>query len=204
MSKAQIKAVLFDGDGVLITPPGLFSQHYAKSIGVDPKSFLPFFKGIFRDALEGKADLKEQITANPDIWHWEGDPTLLLAQWFDYENHKDELLLEVVEQLRSKGVLVGLATDQEQYRTEYLREVMFQGTFDFVFAACEIGYRKIDPVFFDTVMNVLSANGVKDPSEVIYFDDAQNNIDTASSVGIQAYLYQDVAQVQKLLHSVLA
>jgi HAD superfamily hydrolase (TIGR01509 family) len=204
LSKTTIKAVLFDGDGVLITPPALFSEHYALTIGVDPKSFLPFFKGVFRDALEGKADLKELITANPDIWHWEGDPTPLLTQWFDYENHKDEELLQLVEDLRSKDVLVGLASDQEQYRMEYLREKMFKGTFDFMFAACEIGYRKIDPIYFDTVLNVLSAGGVSDPSEVIYFDDAQNNIDTASSVGIHAYLYSDVAQVQALLRPALA
>jgi putative hydrolase of the HAD superfamily len=194
-----IKAVLFDADGVLITPPKLFSEVYAGSIGVDPASFLPFFKGVFLDALEGKADLKELISAHPEIWHWQGDPTELLQRWFDAENQVDPDLLKVVKALKSRGILVALATDQEKYRAAYLRETMFPGVMDDVFVACEFGYRKENPKYFEKVLEVLSAKGVSDPATVLYLDDSAKNIMSARNVGINAHLYENAAQAKTLL-----
>jgi len=57
----MIKAILFDADGVLINGE-MFSNVLDRDYGIPSDKTLPFFSGIFREAVSGKADLKEIIT----------------------------------------------------------------------------------------------------------------------------------------------
>jgi len=60
--------VLFDVDGVVILPEEVFSVVYARSHGLDPKPFEQFFRNDWKPIVTGKVDLKESITANPELW----------------------------------------------------------------------------------------------------------------------------------------
>lgn len=196
----EIKAALYDADGVVIVPQKLFSRQYAEKYGLDPASFQAFFTGEFSDAVLGKADLKDLIRKHNDIWHWDGDPQELLDMWFEAENHTDEELLAIIKQQRESGLPVYMATIQERYRAKYLREIMFPGLFDGIFVSSEIGYMKKDPEYWAAVLGKLALDvpGIK-PNQVIFFDDSQDSIDGASQAGISAHLYENAEQIRTIL-----
>src|SRR5690242_10916855 len=89
----QIKAILFDADGVLTLPEEFFSQVYARSRGLDPEPFETFFKTQFPAARIGKADLKELVQQTSELWQWEGSIDDLLRLWFETEAVRNEPLL---------------------------------------------------------------------------------------------------------------
>jgi putative hydrolase of the HAD superfamily len=197
---AEIKAAIYDADGVLIVPQKLFSQRYAEKYGLNPEDFQAFFGGDFSKAVLGKADLKDLIRKNNHIWQWEGDPQELLDMWFESENHVDNELLALIKEQREAGLPVYIATIQEKHRAKYLREVMFPNVVDDIFVSSEIGYMKKDPEYWAAVLGKLAVDipGIE-ADQVVFFDDSQDSVDGATQAGISAHLYDNVEQVKRVM-----
>lgn len=197
------RAVIFDADGVLILAPQLFSRVYASQRGLDPQALEPFFGQDFKRALVGEADLKDLLSTSP-LWNWEGDPQDLIDEWFASENHPNHDLIVLIRGLREAGVPVFLATNQERYRADYLRNVMFPGLFDELFISCELGCTKSGDEYWRILLDRVGklVPGIK-PSEIIYFDDSQSHLTPALRAGIDAHLYRNPEQVNDLLSPVV-
>lgn len=192
-----MKIILFDADGVLTLPEEMFSVVYARSRGLDPEPFEQFFRNDWKPIVTGKADLKESIAANPSLWRWNGDVNSLLKYWFETEDVRNEELLALIQEFRGKGVACYLATEQEKYRGEYMREVMFKDSLDGCYVTAELGVSKTEPAFFQAVIDDLERKYSEiEPEDIMYFDDSQSKIDTACSVGIDGRLYTGVQQVR--------
>lgn len=195
------KCILFDADGVLTLPEEVFSVVYARSHALDPEPFENFFKNDWHPIVTGAKDLKESIAANPTLWHWSGTADELLDYWFKTEDVRNEELLKVIGELRDKGIPCYLATDQEKYRAEYMKNVMFKDLFSGYFVSAELGVTKTNPKFFKLVLQQLSVQYIAlKPSEVIFFDDSQSKVDTAKALGIDARLFKSNDQVKDLLN----
>jgi HAD superfamily hydrolase (TIGR01509 family) len=54
----------------------------------------------------------------------------------------------------------------------------FAKDFDTVFCSCELGYKKPQREFYEKILHILGANA----SEVLYFDDAIENIEAAKEL----------------------
>ncbi len=189
-----MKVILFDLDGVLALPEENFSVLYARSHGYDLQPFTTFFETVWEDFVTGKRDLKEHIAAHPDFWKWQHSPEALLDFWFKAENIRNEALLEVIRKIRSKGMRCYIATEQEKYRTAYIRDVMFKNEFDGIFSTAEIGYKKNAPEFYQAVIAHLDVQ----PEDIIFFDDSQSKIDVALKAGLDARLYTGIEEVQSV------
>lgn len=108
--------------------------------------------------------------------------------WFDAENHIDKRIVEAVEKIKKSGIKCYLATNQERYRTQYLRNEMgFSKIFDEVFSSAEVGYKKPQPEFFEYILKEIGLN--KD--EIQFWDDTEKNIQGAKEFGFDAQLYQN-------------
>lgn len=116
-----------------------------------------------------------------------------LNQWFEYENVVNEPLLEIIQDIRKSGVLCFIATSQEKNRADYIRDVMFKDKLDGFIFSCDLGLDKGDPEFFKEALKVLSMSA----DEVAFIDDSQENVDSAKSVGINAFLYTDISKVKE-------
>lgn len=198
----QIKAVLFDADGVLTLPEDVFSVVYARSHGLDTEPFENFFRNEWYPIVTGVKDLKDSIAANPELWRWSGTTDELLEYWFKTEDVRNEGLLKLIANLKEKDVSCYLATDQEKYRAEYMKSVMFKDLFSGYFVSAELGVTKTDPRFFELVLESLKAQyPALKPDEVIFFDDSQSKVDTAKSVGIDARLFETNDQIKDLLNA---
>lgn len=194
------KVVLFDADGVLTVHEEAFSAAYAREKGIDYSSFRSFFQGEFQLALVGQADLKELIRRHEDLWQTNGRVDDLLARWFKAEDVRNEPLLREVANLRRAGVPCYLATNQEKYRGSHIVNEMFKDEFDGYFVSAVVGSKKPSRDFFLKVVSAIAKDHpfVK-PADILFIDDSPEHIEGAKMVGINAYLYESVAQVKRLL-----
>ncbi|MFA6042342.1 MAG: HAD family hydrolase [Patescibacteria group bacterium] len=200
MTEPKPRAVLFDADGVTIIPQAPFSVQYAAAHGLDAKVLGSFFDERFGEALIGKRDLKELLEERRALWQWDGSMEDLLKQWFAAENVRNEALVTLIQQARKNGIRCYLATNQEKYRTQFIKESMFPGVFDKVFSSADIGVKKPDPKYYRFIIDELRRSQViTEPGDLAYFDDQSSNVESAGKLGIRAYLYSDVSQVEKLL-----
>lgn len=196
----MIKAVFFDADGVLTVPEEFFSVVYAKSHGLDPESFRPFFTKQWSDIVTGKKDLKESIIQNQELWQWSGTPDELVAYWCKSEDIRNTEMIDLVKQVREAGTHCFLVTEQEKYRGEYMKNIMFKDLFDGYFVTAELGIKKSDPSFFIEVVKRLRESGFEViPDEILFFDDSQTKVEAALEAGLNAHLFEDVEGVKQVL-----
>ena len=198
----KYKLALFDADGVVVRAPEHFSRLYAKQYGIDAGRLETFFDADFLETSMGRSDLKELIMRKNDLWHWDKDPQELLDMWFAAENHPDQELIDLIKQKRADGLIVYLVTIQEKYRAQYMRETMFRDMFDRIIPSCDVGYLKRDPEYFEYVLEKAKQDIPDiDPTQIVYFDDSQDGLETAETLGIQPYLYEGIEQVTAVLSS---
>jgi putative hydrolase of the HAD superfamily len=182
------KAILFDLDGVVITGNSKrFSERLSEKLGLPLEAISEFFTGDFRECSFGRADLKQKIAPYLARWRYEGTVDDLLKFWFENEGVPNDEVLKIIADLRSKGIRCFIATRQEKYRKEYLLNSVGLGEkFDGIFCTCDIGYDKSERGYWDYVFKELDLK----PEEIMFFCDRKKNVETAESLGIQAYLYE--------------
>lgn len=164
-----IQAIFFDADGVTIQPTEPFSGQYQKKHGVPSDAFhKSFFGGIFHECTIGKADLKDVL--QPILfseWKWEGTVETFLQEWFSSEHFPDEVVLAIIRELREKGIRCFLVTNNEKYRTAYVKKEMgFEKVFDKIYSSCDVGARKPSVEFFTYILQDIGASA----EDVVYFD----------------------------------
>lgn len=186
---------MFDVDGVVLQPrKEFFSLKFAREQGIPKEAVEEFFLGDFKKCPLGQGDLKELITPYLPKWKWDKGVDAFLKYWFDSENEKNEEVLKLVADLRSKGIKCYLATQQEKYRLQYLLDTIgLKNYFDGAFSTCEVGCEKKQPEFHMFVLKKLGLN----PSEILYFDDNEKNIQTARQLGIEAYIYENLETLKQ-------
>lgn len=194
------KVLLLDIDGVLLQPEDVFSRIYAKQHGLDTSKFPGFFKGDFQQALVGRADLRVLITKHNDIWHWNKSVDELLKIWFETETVLNNNLLKYIDGLNKKNLIICVATNQEKLRGEYLEQTVFPGRFDEFYISANMGVLKPHTEFFEYIIHDLSRKyGNIHASDIIYFDDSGEHVESANQIGINAHLYKsDESLIQEL------
>lgn len=193
----MMKALILDADGIVIKDHEYFSVRYKKKFGksLNDDVIINFFKNEYKQTAIGKADLKELLEERIKQWKWKGTVDELLEFWFKGERDVNEDVLAVAKKLRDKGVKIGLASDNERYRAEYLfGEVGLEYHFDYMFFSCFLRYTKSEPEFFQYIIDKLEFK----PGEIVYFDDDQENVDVAKKLGIDARLYKSISQLKNL------
>ena len=181
------KELLLDLDGIVIRPrKKYFSETYSQDYDVPLEDIIPFFRDDYKRAAVGGIDIREVLPTFLAKGGWKGTGDGFLRYWFGNERDVDEKVLDIVRDLRQKGVKVHLASDNETHRAKYLMdEVGLRKQFDKVFFSCDLGCTKGEPQFFEKVINGLQVK----PEEIEYWDDDRKNVEVAKSVGIKGKVY---------------
>ena len=190
------KAIIFDSDGML-THGARFSEHYSREHGVSLDKMAPFFKDPFKDCLVGRADLKEELQKGwLEEWHWTDSVDELLKYWFSVGDRLDQDVFDSINELKNKGVLCVLATNQEKYRTDYLSDTFgYDDVFDKVFSSAYVGHLKPSSEFFDAVMRYLRAkDGSIEKTDVLFWDDDMENVEGAQEYGFKIRQFLSTSQ----------
>jgi len=195
----MIKTILFDTDGMVIRREMYFSQRFSQEFNIPLGMVLPFFKNEFRLCLIGKADLKQELAKYFDQWNWQKSADDLILFWFEHESNLDQKILESVRTLREKGFRCYLDTNNEKYRIQYLLENFgLKNHFDGLFTSVDLGFTKPQPEFWSAIHDQLSQ---PDKSEVLVWDDGQENVESAKEFGFQSELYSGFDAYQSRVNS---
>lgn len=190
------KAILFDADGVMLKAHRYFTEVCAEKYNLPLENITPFFQGPLQKCQIGEADLKETIAPYLEAFKWPGTLEEYLEEWFSSDSQIEESLLTYAASLRAQGIKCYLATDQEKYRAEYVRNNLgLSEKFDDLFFSCDLKFLKSDTRFFNKIIDQIKV----EPSDILYFDDDTQNIEVAQSVGINAHVFEDLDQTKKVI-----
>jgi HAD superfamily hydrolase (TIGR01509 family) len=92
-----------------------------------------------------------------------------------------------------EGVVVRATASNYPIWVEELAENHLAGRFDHVIASCHLGARKPDAAFYERLLDALRL----EPSEVLFVDDREDNVQGAEAVGIAAHRYVDAAPLRQ-------
>lgn len=190
------KVMLFDADGVVIEPAHRFMKYLMQELKVPPGSAGEFYGGPFRDCLIGKADLQEAIAPFLPKWGWSESVEEFLLCWFTVENNLNVALVELIQELRRRGYWCAIATNQEKYRLQFMtHEMQLTRLFDGFFGSADIGAVQPSTSFYREVTRRISVA----PSEIFFWDDSQENVDSARNFGWRAERYTGLDQIKELV-----
>lgn len=196
----MFKAIIFDADGMAIKNSVWFSKRLAKQYGVKEELISPFFQNEFQNCIIGQADLKVELEKYVREWQWPGTIDELLESWFSGEDNPDERVLSVVKELRAKGTVCCLATNNEKYRTNYMIERMgFGKVFEKVYSSAFMGFKKPQVEFYNYILNDI---GLK-KDEVVFWDDEADNLVEAKKQGFKIEKYTDFDSFKNSLKSLV-
>ncbi len=182
----MIKVIIFDAVG-LFTKQEPLSVGLDRDYGIPLEKSLPFFKGALQDCVAGQADLKEVLPPYLDLWGWNKGVDELLKYWFTRDHKIDTDLVAYVKDLRAKGIICVLGTNNEKYRVEYMLDKMgFSEIFDKAYSSAHIGYKKPNVEFYQKIFDDLE--NIK-KEEILFWDDKLENIKAAQEFGILGEVY---------------
>ncbi|MCA9380238.1 HAD-IA family hydrolase [Candidatus Dojkabacteria bacterium] len=195
----MIKLALFDIDGVLNNTER-FSVRYTNKYNIPMETVLPFFTGVFQDCLVGKADLKEELAKVLDKWGYKGTVEELLRFWFEGEVNEDKKVREFIQKLKSEKLIIAASTNQEKYRTEYITKSLDLDTlFDHIYSSAYVGFKKPEREYFIYISRDLNIPF----NEIVFWDDEQETVDSAKSLGIHAYLFEGIDKMKEQFESII-
>ncbi|MGM0629424.1 MAG: HAD-IA family hydrolase [Patescibacteria group bacterium] len=136
-------------------------------------------------------------------WKWKGATDEFLEYWFKEEGRVDERVVSTIRELKEKDIKCCLATNQEKYRTHYMKDKMgFAELFDHVFSSADIGHKKPDKEFYKSVLNEIEYKYRIYPNEVAFFDDSEDNVREAKELNMSAYVYNDFDNFRKTMDKI--
>ncbi|HEV3050722.1 MAG TPA: HAD family hydrolase, partial [Longimicrobium sp.] len=143
-----MKAVMVDVDGVLIDGRPEDGCHWQTSLETDlgftaDALHEHFFAPCWEDIILGRAGLMEHLTTALQKIAPHVSPARLVAYWFQMDSRLVAPLLAELSRVRSAGIRVYLATNQEHLRAAYLMEKLgLAEHVDGIFHSARLGAKK--------------------------------------------------------------
>ena len=142
-----IKVVIFDAQGMTIKGK-MLSDYLVNKYGINKDRVNLFFQNEFLECMRGKADLKIELVKLIEGKNLTSDE--VLKSFYQEETKRDERFIEIINKLKSNGILCMFATNHDKYRLEYIKNVLgFGKLFNQIFASCEVGFLKSEKGFLN-------------------------------------------------------
>ncbi len=191
MQSSDIKAIIFDVDGVLFKTYDqnknfLWSSTIKQDLGLTSEHLSVIFSHKWYDIIRGKIDLSEHLNSVFQEKLFQDlaiTPKKYIEYWLSKDNHINQYVLKLAKQLKAPCYL---GTNQEGTRTSHILSTIgsyFKGCF----ASYEIGFIKPEREFFQHIQNTLGLL----PHELLLIDDTEHNIEEARRCGWYVYHYQN-------------
>ena len=174
-----IRAVLLDADGVVQTTAPDFETRL-RALAGDAEAFFEAAIEAEQSALVGAGDFKADLEAVLARFGIAGSMEDAMEAWKRIEPVPG--VLELVADLRARGVPCYIASNQQAYRAEHMSEVLGYGArFDGEFYSFALRARKPDPRFFEGVLARLEIAA----DALLFVDDVGGNVEAARAAGMR-------------------
>jgi putative hydrolase of the HAD superfamily len=197
---SKIKAVILDYGEVLSYPPSAQEMgRMAAPFGMDP---IPFRQLWDRDRL-----LYDRGDFSPEAY-WSAlakdagtqltpEQLAQLQQWdLEMWGHDNPAMVEWLRKIHSSGVKTALLSNMPHDMIHYVRQKFdWLKQFDHQTFSAEVSLIKPDPAIYE---HSLRGVGVA-PSEALFVDDKERNVQGARAVGIHAIQFRSVEQLRSEL-----
>lgn len=187
----QIKAVLFDADGVLQYARDGWFERLDAVAAVTGDAAEAFREDLWRaemPALRGQESLRDGMTRLAEQYGLgEHRVDELVSLWDNIR--PDEGAWQVVRDVRAAGLATYLASNQHAYRRDIMMRIGYGDIVDWAFFSCDLRAAKPEPEYFETVLARLQLPA----HEVAFIDDLQVNVEAAARLGIVALWHERTA-----------
>ena len=183
IQKPDIQAVIFDADGVVQHNTEGWIDRVRKLSGKTSKSddFLTDLSNAERSCILGEAEFENELALVLRKWNSNVDASEAIQLWTEIEPSADVRAL--ISAVRERGVKVALATNQQQYRANYmLDELGYSEEFDHVFCSCALGFAKPSRDYFAETIKRIGLEA----DQILFIDDSELNVQAAKLEGMQA------------------
>lgn len=177
----KINHLLLDADGVFQRYPPIVAW-IAHRVQCDQGGIELLIRQILAaeaDPLRGVGDFADFLQPVFSYWRINGTPEDFLDYW--HPPIVSEGILACLPKLRSQGIRVSIASNQEERRANRMAvKCQYNERFDFQFYSCNIGHAKPSQRFFEHVVSTLNAP----PSDILFIDDLEMNLTVAKACGM--------------------
>ena len=188
------KLFLFDLDGILRRALK-FIDIFKELYGLPYEKTIPYINDHVIRCIETGESLLEPTEKLIEENGLPDEPKVFFHKWFSC---KSDINWDLLAHIKIKKDVCVLATNQPLERWEFLlKEMQLEDHFSKMYSSNLMQTAKPNPEYFKRIITDFS--NVK-PEEMIFFDDRQENIDSAKSCGIEAVLCLDYSLVN---HTVL-
>lgn len=193
------RCLMLDVDGVLVHSRngGSWADDIRRDLGIDPEQLSSsFFIPHWPDVIIGRTSLEDALAAALPSLSSVLTIEDFIGYWFERDSMIDEAVLQDVRALKTKGIAVFLATNQEHRRARYLMaNVGLKDEVDGIIYSAAIGAKKPSPAFFETAERQ-SGFGAE---EIVFVDDTKANVEAARERGWTAQHWTEGQRLSALL-----
>lgn len=195
------RCLMLDVDGVVVNGRPEDGQSWATDIepdlGIVPERLHRlFFEPHWDAVVTGRKNLVDVLeTCLPEIAH-SLTAQEFITYWFNKDSRLDEGVLAECAELRSRGMRIFLATNQEHMRAQHIMDQLgLRMHVDGMIYSAEIAARKPQRAFFEAAVK-RSGFG---PEDTVLVDDTKANVDAAFDAGWKAAHWSGGSSLIELL-----
>lgn len=186
-----IRAVIFDVGGVLHGDYSRYVQADIKfTLGVDDTTFQKYFPPLYEKLHLGEITEKEFWDEFTNLTGTR-DKLPPVSMWQrEYRNHYkiDEDMMELVRQLKKKGLLVAIVSNSNEPHYRSNMEYNLYKEFEIIILSHQVGLAKPNPKIFELVLEKLGTN----PEETIFIDDKPDYAAASETLGIHGLVFTGI------------
>jgi|TARA_Y100000310_G_C20700289_1_gene829083 putative hydrolase of the HAD superfamily len=178
-----ISVVLVDADGVIQQSSPGWRSRWGRLIDDETltDAFLAEIFEMERPFLCGGEGFKSELAKILERWGCSDCVDEALRIWTMIDPCEE--ILSIVRSLRTLGLTLGLATNQQAYRFQYMsEELAYADIFDHCFVSCEMGASKPSQAYFQEIIRRVACPA----RDILFIDDHQSNVDAARVAGMAA------------------
>jgi len=190
--------ILVDLDGVLrhwSNNTGCLENKYKLALGsihtlaFSSKLLHPAIRGLISDT-----DWRDQIATQLAQAYPLADTHAAITEWSDTCGEIDKKTLKLLSECKAQANII-LTTNATSRLTLDLRKLEITHLFDAIVNSSDIGFIKPEDAFFTHALKVAGA----DTSHVIFIDDTLDNVNKASTLGINSHHFKNVKALGSFL-----
>lgn len=121
-------------------------------------------------------------------------------RWLILDNFQPrKRMLELIRQLHTDGIEMGIFSDQTNWIYEVDKEIPFLYNFKYTFISCDLGFSKHDEQFYGIPSE---KTGIK-PGDITVIDDKERVVTNCRKAGMKAFLFTTVPEFEKALPEII-